>query len=118
VNQGADEPEEAFMYRLYLTALKTGDIFLLLGALLIPEEMDPLRWTPEIAAKTGEFLASMTEPGDKAKMRILLASALMPFFLGGHRSSKTSPNSSTPRIPGSDQPHIVSAGAKSTATGD
>jgi hypothetical protein len=118
VNQAEGETEEAFIYRLYMTALQTGDVFLLLGGLLIPEGMDPLKWTPETAAATANFLASLTASEDKGKLRILLASALMPFFMGGHRSSMTSRNSSTPRTPGSGQPPIESADGHSTGTGD
>ncbi len=109
------ETSEQFQYRLYLTALQTGDIFLLLGSLLVPEGMDPLEWNPEIAAQTGNFLAALTDQADKAKLRILLASALMPFFLGGRRSFTTFRKSSS--RPESDRPHIENAAMRSTETG-
>ncbi len=115
VIQRDNETDDEFTYRLYLTALQTGDIFLLLGGLLVPEGTEPLKWNPEMAAKTAQFLADITDAGDKAKLRILLASALMPFFVGGRRSSKTSPRFSP--HPGSGQRPGTSAGSRNTATG-
>ena len=115
VAQRENENDDEFTYRLYLTALQTGDIFLLLGGLLVPDGTQPLQWNPEMAAKTAQFLADLTDAGDKAKLRILLASALMPFFAGGRRSSKTSPRFS-PQA-GSVLRPGTSADSRSTATG-
>ena len=115
VAQRDGETDDEFTYRLYLTALQTGDIFLLLGGLLVPVGTVPMGWSEAIAKETAEFIANITDPGDKAKVRILLASALTPFFFGGRRSSKTSRNSS-PR-PGSGPAHTESAAGPSTATG-
>lgn len=116
ITQGNGETEEQFMYRLYTTALQTGDFFLLLGCLLMPEEMKPNEWTPKTAEQTAEFLAQITDPPEKAKLRILLASGLMPFFQAGLRSSKISLKSS-PQQGTAALPHIVNAASKSTATG-
>jgi hypothetical protein len=115
VNQREGETEEEFTYRLYLTALQTGDIFLLLGSFLVPQGTGPNEWTEKMANETANFLANLTDPSDKAKLRILLASALMPFFVGGRRSSKTFRKSSP--LPGSGQAHTVSAAGVNTATG-
>ena len=115
VAQRNGETDEEFTYRLYLTALQSGDIFLLLGALLVPVGTGPTGWSEEMAKETAEFIANITGPGDKAKVRILLASALTPFFVGGRRSSKTSRNS-LPH-PGSGPAHTESAAGPSTATG-
>lgn len=112
------ETEEQFMYRLYVTAVQTGDVFALLGALLLPEGTDPLKWTPELAKETGNFLSGLTNPDDKAKLRTLVASALLPFFVSGRRPSRTSRKSLTPPAPGSGQPLTGSAAGASTAIGD
>src|SRR5689334_210406 len=77
------ETEEQYIYRLYVTAVQTGDVFALLGALLVPEGTDPLKWTPALAKETGDLLASVTNAADKAKLRTLIASALLPFFVSG-----------------------------------
>jgi len=116
--QKAEETEEQFMYRLYLTAVKNGDVFALLGALLVPEGTEPLKWSPELAKQTGEFLANLTDPADKAKLRTLVASALLPFFVGGRRPSRTSRKSSMPHSAGSGRPHTERADGASTAAGD
>jgi hypothetical protein len=113
VNQVEDETDEQFMYRLYKTALQTGDIFKLLGSLLLPEGTEPLQWTEELSAQSAGFFSNLTAPEDKAKIRFLLASGLMPFFVGGLRSSLTSRKSSP--LPESDRPHITSAAQPTTA---
>jgi hypothetical protein len=115
VRQNEGEPEDLYMHRLYLTALKTGDIFKLLGGLVVPEGTEPTAWTEKMAGETAEYLANLTEPTAKAKVRILLASALTPFFAGGLRSSKTFRKSSP--HPESDRPLTVSAAQVSTAIG-
>lgn len=112
------ETEEQFMYRLYVTAVQTGDVFALLGALLVPAETDPLKWTPELAKETGNFLSDLRKPEDKAKLRTLVASALLPFFVSGRRPSRTSRKSSMPHTAGSGRPHTESAAGASTAIGD
>ena len=112
------ETEEQYIYRLYVTAVQTGDIFALLGALLVPEGTDPQKWTPALATHTGNFLAGLTNPKDKAKIRTLIASALLPFFVSGRRPSRTSRKSSMPHTAGSGQPRTESAAGASTAIGD
>jgi hypothetical protein len=114
--QGNGETEEQFMVRLYSTALQSGDFFLLLGCLLIPEEVKPSEWSTDLAKQTAEFLASITNPEDKAKLRILLASGLMPFFQAGLRSSKISLKSSPHQEIA--LPHIVNAASKNMEIGD
>jgi hypothetical protein len=116
MDQRNGETDEQFQYRLYLTAMRTGDIFLLLGSLLVPAGTPPLGWTPEMSADTANFLANLTEPAAKNKLRIILVSSLMPFFLGGRRSSRTSPKFSM--HPGSGPRPIVSVVSANTATGD
>lgn len=115
VQQSDGETDERFEYRLYLTALQTGDIFLLLGSLLVPEGTTSEQWSEKMANETANCLANLTDPADKAKLRILLASALMPFFVGGRRSSKTSRKFSP--LPESGQPLTASADIRSMATG-
>jgi hypothetical protein len=117
VGRADDESEELFMHRLYLTALNQGDIFLLLGALLVPQGTKAPEWSEQIAVETAEFFANLTKPEDKAKIRILLASALMPFFTQGLRLSKTFRRSSQLPSPVSDRPLTESADTRSTAIG-
>jgi hypothetical protein len=115
VGQREDETDEQFQYRLYRTALQSGDVFLLIGSLLLPEGTKPEGWTEAMARETADFLGNLTHPPDKAKLRLLLASALIPFFVSGQRSLRTSPRSST--RPGSDLAPTESADTPSTATG-
>lgn len=115
VGQQEAESEEQFQYRLYRTALNTGDLFLLLGSLLVPEGTAPNGWTEQMAKDTANFLGNLTAEADKAKIRVLLASALLPFFVAGRRSLKTSPKSSSPL--GSGLHPLASAGTASTETG-
>jgi hypothetical protein len=114
--QGEEETDEEFQFRLYKTALQTGDIFMLLGGLLVPVGTAPTAWTREMATETGNFLGETTDPADKAKLRILLVSALLPFFLSGRRSSKTSPRYSR-RPANVSATHIASVDTQTTATG-
>lgn len=109
------ETEEQFQYRLYRSAMSSGDVFLLLGALLVPDGTPQLGWTEQTAKETAEFLGNLTDPSDKTKVRILLASALLPFFVSGSRSLRTSPKSSP--VPGSDLHPIASGATPNTATG-
>ena len=113
IAQYREETEEGFIFRLYMTALKTGDVFLLLGALLVPEGA---AWSEKVAKETADFLGELTDPEDKKQIRILLASALMPFFVSGRRSSKTFPSSS-PKTE-SDRVPTMSGERSSTETGD
>ena len=116
IRQLDGEAEEQYICRLYVTACQTGDVFLLLGSLITPEGLDPLKWTEAMAVETANFLGRLTEPEDKHKLRILLASALMPFFVAGRRSLTTFPNSSA--VPESDRTRTENADTASTETGD
>lgn len=72
----------------------SGHAFRFLGLLLVPEEVDPLEWTPALMESTAEFFGKLSDPKDKAIVTGLLLSVLIDFFPRGISSFASSPTSS------------------------
>lgn len=89
-----EKPDE-FAIRVLREATLKGDVFLLLGGLLMPADQEGKDWTPKMAAETGEFFASVTEAADKLAVQRVLISAMTGFFVTGLSSLILSRNSST-----------------------
>jgi hypothetical protein len=86
-------PEEYAM-RVFRQAAMNGDVFLLLGGLLMPAELDPVSWTMEMAEATAKHLGNVTSDTDKAIVQMQINSALTSFFVTGLSSLMISPRSS------------------------
>jgi len=69
-------------------------ILKLFGGLMIPAEIAPEDWTPEIAEQTSEFIAKITDPDSKRLLQSQVASMVADFFLSGIAALKISPSSS------------------------
>jgi hypothetical protein len=108
------ETPDDFTWRVLGTVLSSGLLYELLGAFLIPEGMDDLAWTPELAAETGRFLGELHEPLDKAEVHRLVAALLLPFVRDGIGSLAISLHSSAPG-PGAT---AKSVGTSTTASGE
>jgi hypothetical protein len=93
VNLEAGETPEEFAMRVLRQAAMNSDIFLLLGGLIMPADVEPLKWTVEMAHETGEFLGNVTEPLDKAMVQAQINAALTTFFATGLCSLMTSQRS-------------------------
>lgn len=102
------ETPEAFAQRILMQTATNGDIFQLLGGLLIPVDVKPCDWSPNLAAETGLFLSRVTSPNDKLAVRGQIAAALAGFFTHGIASSRISPKFSSPAdlIPATSVPTV------------
>jgi hypothetical protein len=90
----AGETHEEYALRLLNELLACGDLFPLLGGLLIPTGTASEQWTPELAAETAAHLKTVTDPGEKRTVRNLIVSLMLDFFSDGIASSLISPISS------------------------
>lgn len=77
------ETAEDYALRVYRTAVGNGDMLALIAHLLLPEDLDPRSWTPEVASEMAVFLGAMTDPEDKARIQGVLRDALMGFLGAG-----------------------------------
>lgn len=88
------EDARAFAERMVLIVTRSGKFCDLLGGLMIPAELDPKAWTPEIGAQTAAHIEMVDDPAEKEILRGLAASLLASFFVKGRPFSKTFPMSS------------------------
>jgi hypothetical protein len=89
-----DESPEEFAMRVFRQAAMNADVFLLLGGLLMPFEIEPAKWTEEMARDTANFLGNVTDATDKAIVQMQINSALTSFFVTGLSSLMISQRSS------------------------
>ena len=82
--------------RVLSVAAATGVALDLLGALFVPEGVEPTSWTPELAGETARFFGEVSDPEDKAIVQGLIASALADFLRAALLSSMTSDEASSP----------------------
>jgi hypothetical protein len=61
--------------------------FAILGGTLVPEAIPDSDWTPELAEKTGGFMKKLTAPEDHARIRTVLISVVLGFFVAAQASS-------------------------------
>jgi hypothetical protein len=92
--------------------------FSLLGGMLVPEVRKDEDWTPDIAELTAHFLKKLTAPEDHARIRALLVSVVLGFFVAGRRSAGLSAAAlaSHPRASG-DPSEIPSPGLTGGSAG-
>jgi len=106
----AEEPPEEFARRVYRTAIMSGDVFILLGCLLMPHDQDALNWTEAMARETADIMANASAPEDKALIQAQICSALSHFFAIGLSSIVISPRkSSTQPMTAPTQAHELNA---------
>lgn len=110
------ETPDAYALRVYREAALTGDVFLLLGGLIMPVEIECVDWSVKIAEQTAEALAAVTSTEDKATVRGYLFSAIMGFLAAGLSYLMTSPSYS-PR-PGSGEFDTWKSAPASSAIGE
>lgn len=101
-----DEDPDVFALRLFAQAVRNRSVLRLLGCLLVPEEVakrgqdDPGEaWSTEIGEQTADFLRTLRDPTDKAHVKSLVLSLLVPFVREGISSIWTSTMSSSELIP-------------------
>lgn len=80
--------------RLLQDLIASGRAFDVLGHLLIPAEVPPENWTPEIARETAGFIGALTRPEDKEEIQALTLGFLLGFFEHGLSSWRLSTTSS------------------------
>jgi|SRR6185312_10974567 len=114
ITLGADETQEKFIERIAISAYESGIALLLMGGLLIPADMEPRQWSPELAEQTAAFFGEVTDPESKQVLRTQIASALFYFFASALASSRTSPKFGTTAE--TDERHATE-GASAMATG-
>lgn len=103
--QDSETPGE-YGLRLLAELLERDALAPCLGALLIPAELEPGGWTPEVAKQTSAFVEQLTDPQDHAKLNREAISILLGFFEDGIASSLISLNSSSSVKTQRDDPAI------------
>lgn len=94
------ESEDAFLRRIVFSAADSDALFDLLGAALIPAQLEDSAWTPQVALETSAFLGGVTDPATRSVRNNLIAEVLFPFLRAAIARCATSPNSSaTPASP-------------------
>lgn len=76
--------------RVLGAAAESGVALELLGALLIPEGTDPLKWTIDTGRETAEYIGSIHDPPEKERVQGLIASVLADFCRAALVSSRAS----------------------------
>ena len=89
VSMGLDETPEDFARRLVGLIVQTKRIFLLLGGLLIPNDMKDLQWTEELAEQTAAHLQTVTDLEEKKLLMSEIAGLVASFFGDGLTSLTT-----------------------------
>lgn len=85
----SDENAAALVVAVYESGL-TWELY---GGLLVP---DGVRWTPEVAQATADFLVTVSDAPSKRILRGVLAGMLPDFFLAALASPRTSPSYGNP----------------------
>lgn len=91
-----EEAESAELYarRLLETMLVSENMLTLLGCFIQPEELDDLKWTPDVAAETGKWIGQLHDPDDRLEVQRLMLAVLIPFLQSGLASLTASRRSS------------------------
>lgn len=100
-----DEGPQQFALRLVRAACVNGDLPALLGCLLMPR--GSVRWSPQIAADTAEFLGELEDPDDKKQVQAAISSVLFSFMAAGMLSSTVSTISSLTAEDEHDRPNAT-----------
>lgn len=94
------ETTDALALRLFSAAIENRTVFRMIGALLVPEELVNTRdgdpgddWSTEIGEQTADFVRRLTDPRDKAHVKSLVMSLLIPFVRRGISSIWITPRS-------------------------
>lgn len=98
------ETAEGLALRVYRTLMSSGAVFEILGCALIPAEVKPLDWTPEVMAASAVFFRRLHTEADKALIRSQITTLVANFFVQGLLSVRTSPNFSTLQSATAEQP--------------
>jgi hypothetical protein len=61
--------------------------FSILGGMLVPETVPDNEWSPVLAENTATFMKKLTAPEDHARIRTLLISVVLGFFVAARRSA-------------------------------
>ena len=91
---GNDETAEQYGLRLLYALIDHGATFGLLGALLIPANLDDAAWTPEVSQQTADFMRRLTSPEDHKLLEKQLIVLVESFFATGLQRSKPSATAS------------------------
>ncbi len=77
------ETPEDFATRLLNQLILSGQAFLLLGCLLIPEHKKDADWSPEMANETATLIKALSDDEDITAVKQALIGALISFFKAG-----------------------------------
>lgn len=94
-NVGLEEGEtqDEFIDRFAARLWESGALLEILGGLLMPSDIEPKDWTPEMAKATSDFFGNVTEDESKKFLRMQAGGVLFYFFATALSSSKTSTKS-------------------------
>jgi hypothetical protein len=84
------EAYEDFALRLFDGLIGSGRLLLILGGLIIPEEITDLQWSPDVATITADFLKKVSAPEDKVIIEQQVIALLVNFIQTGIIRSRTS----------------------------
>jgi hypothetical protein len=111
-----NESPEDFAARLFSAAIADGQVFNLLGCLLIPVELEDGDWTLKVMRATGDHLRTVVDDVEKRQIQAGIISMVTGFFRSGLASLQTSRTSSSPSGVEA-QPNSATGATSTTATG-
>ena len=83
------ENEEDFIRRLASQVWESGKAVEIMAGLLVPDALEDVQWTPQLAADMEKFIGNLFEEDDKAKVRQAIGEFLYLFFVIALYSSTT-----------------------------
>lgn len=104
------ESHEDFGGRILGDLMASGKAFPVLGGLLMPSDEE--KWTREMAQRTADEMAGLTNPEEKRTANLELLSCVMEFFVSGLAYWLTSEGSSE-KVDGSGKSGTTTAGSAS-----
>ena len=83
-----DEDAEHYARRIWRQVTESAEVCNLIGGLLMPADKTDLEWTPEIAAHTAAFVATLTAEEDHRIIDGCMLALVIGFFVNGTGSKE------------------------------
>jgi hypothetical protein len=88
-----EETTDAFALRILGNLYGNGEVFALLGGLMMSADIEESEWSPQMAEDTARFLRRLTNPKDKRAVMAQISALVAGFITAGLTLLKISPKS-------------------------
>jgi len=89
-----EQPEDKVNAAIANGLARSGKLFQIIGAAVVPEGTPPLSWSPKLQAETAAFFASLPSEGNTRRVLVAAVSLVRAFFLVELLFTQTSRKSS------------------------